>query len=254
MWTSKEIETLKNRYSLEKSINIALVLNNKTVQAIVSKANRLGLKKEVGSGRQGLGKERILCARCGKDLGLVRISRKRKFCSHSCAGEVNTKGRSLSDDHKRKISIANKGRYIKPMSLENKEVMRKIIQKIYANGWMPKAGRCKKIKYISPIAGEVLLDGTWELAMAQWMDKSKLSWARNKKRFEYVKLDGKIGHYTPDFFVKEFDGYLEVKGYETELDRCKWSQFKAKLLVFRKGEIAIIKNGEVPKPVKGLVC
>ena len=30
----------------------------------------------------------------------------------------------------------------------------------YEAGWMPKAGRCKKFKHSSPIAGEVLLDGT----------------------------------------------------------------------------------------------
>lgn len=60
---------------------------------------------------------------------------------------------------------------------------------------------------------------------------------RNTKRFEYIHLNGKTSYYTPDFWVEELDGYLEIKGYETDLDRCKWSQFPHKLEVWKKTKL-----------------
>jgi hypothetical protein len=50
----------------------------------------------------------------------------------------------------------------------------------------------------------------------------------------YFNLEGKISKYTPDFYVKNWYSYIEVKGYETDLDRCKWKQFKYKLLIYDK--------------------
>lgn len=107
----------------------------------------------------------------------------------------------------------------------------------YEAGWMPKAGRCKKIQYTSPVAGIVSVDGTWELAVAKWLDSKGYNWKRNTIRFPYTNLKGTLSHYTPDFFVEELGGYLEIKGYETDLDRCKWSQFSETLTVWKKKEL-----------------
>lgn len=116
------------------------------------------------------------------------------------------------------------------------------ILKRYESGWMPKAGRCKKIKYVSPIAGEMFVDGTWEHLVVQWLDYKQYSWRRNTKRFPYTHLTGRLSHYTPDFFVEEFNGYLEIKGYETALDRCKWSQFNENITVWKKKELQEIRK------------
>ena len=120
---------------------------------------------------------------------------------------------------------------------EFKETQRKRIIARYESGWMPKAGRCKKFKYISPTAGEVFLDGTWELVVAKWLDANHYEWKRNTKRFQYLNLDGKISFYVPDFWVEELESYLEIKGYETALDRCKWEQFTEPLLVWKRKEL-----------------
>jgi hypothetical protein len=114
---------------------------------------------------------------------------------------------------------------------------RKNILERYEAGWTPKAGRCKKIQYESPIAGTVWLDGSWELAVAKWLDCNGYTWKRNTKRFPYTNPLDKLSYYTPDFYVDEMEGYLEVKGYETELDRCKWSQFPEKLTVWKRKEL-----------------
>jgi len=86
----------------------------------------------------------------------------------------------------------------------------------YEAGWMPKAG-------------------------AKWLDKKQYNWKRNTKRFQYTNLKGTISHYVPDFWVEELNSYVEVKGYETELDRCKWSQFKDPLVVWKRKELTAMK-------------
>jgi hypothetical protein len=111
------------------------------------------------------------------------------------------------------------------------------IIKRYEDGWMPKAGRCKKFIYESPVAGTVSLDGTWELKTAKWLDNNVVAWKRNTTRFPYTDANGKKRHYTPDFWVEDWNSYIEVKGYETDLDRIKWSQFPDQLIVWKKHEL-----------------
>jgi len=114
--------------------------------------------------------------------------------------------------------------------------------KLYASGWEPTCGRCKKYDYLSPIAGQIKVDGTWELKVAVYLDKLNVTWERNRKRFGYIKPNGKEGTYQPDFYVKEWDSFIEVKGYETELDRAKWKQFPHTLLIWRKDKIKTLET------------
>lgn len=124
------------------------------------------------------------------------------------------------------------------LSIESRKIMsdkaRANIQKRYESGWMPKAGRCKKIHYNSPIAGDILIDGTWELYIAKYLDSINVKWIRNTKKFSYINFKNKESKYTPDFYIYDSDLYIEVKGYETDLDRCKWQQFTEKLFVIKK--------------------
>lgn len=113
------------------------------------------------------------------------------------------------------------------------------INKRYESGWAPKAGRCKKIQYESTIAGSVSLDGNWELKVAQYLDEQNINWIRNTKRFPYIH-NGKNRKYTPDFYLTDDDVYVEVKGYETELDKCKWGQFPHSLLVWKKYDLELM--------------
>jgi len=126
---------------------------------------------------------------------------------------------------------------------KRRDKIRISINKRYENGWLPKAGRCKKIWHDSPIAGIVRVDGSWELEVAKYLDRLRVKWKRNKNRFAYMH-EGKERFYTPDFFVEDYNCYIEVKGYETEKDRSKWSQFDHKLIILKKNEIKAIKNGD----------
>lgn len=134
----------------------------------------------------------------------------------------------------------------KKHSEETKKKMSEIKKNLYLSGWEPVCGRSKKYEYESQIAGSIKVDGTWELAVAEFLDSLKIFWNRNKKRFPYIKPDGNQSTYQPDFIIDNFI-YLEVKGYETDLDKCKWSQFTEPLIVFRKKEIDEIKGMSAEK-------
>lgn len=130
--------------------------------------------------------------------------------------------KTLSDEHKEKIALSKKA--------------------LYATGWEPVCGRCKKYEYTSPIAGNIKVDGRWELFTAHYLDSLGVQWSRNRKRFSYIKPDGSTSTYQPDFYVHDWNSYLEVKGYETDLDHSKWSQFPHKLLVWKRETINSIKG------------
>lgn len=126
----------------------------------------------------------------------------------------------------------------KTHSDETKQKMSESKNELYASGWECKAGRCPKYDYSSPIAGEIKVDGSWELIFCKYADAAGLTWRRNKTRFTYIKPDGKSSTYQPDFYVDDWKSYVEVKGYETELDKAKWSQFVEQLRILRKKEIS----------------
>lgn len=67
---------------------------------------------------------------------------------------------------------------------------------------------------------------SWEANFAKWCDGSGIKWKYEPKAFE-LYLNNKNTTYTPDFYLSEFDCYVEIKGY--------W-QFNAKdkVTLFRK--------------------
>ncbi len=161
----------------------------------------------------------------------------------------------LSKETKLKISKAMKGR---KHTNKTKLLLSKLTKDRYKNGWEVRCGRSKKYKYNSKIAGNILVDGKWELAVACFLDLNHFNWKRNKKRFPYINLKGEESTYCPDFWIEDWNTYLEVKGYETDLDGCKWKQFKENLLIWKDKDLInryiINKYGEVAEMVKALVC
>lgn len=79
------------------------------------------------------------------------------------------------------------------------------------------------------------------MAVCKYLDELKVKWVRNKKRFNYINLNNKKSTYCPDFYIEDWDSYIEVKGYKTKLDECKWNQFPEKLIIWDK-EILQQKN------------
>jgi len=98
-------------------------------------------------------------------------------------------------------------------------------------------GRVKKIRY-----KDILLDGSWEVLFASWCDANNIKWLKNTNFFNYYWKD-KPHIYYPDFYLPEFNVYIEIKGYETERDRCKWNVL-TNLIVLKNKEIRRIQVGQ----------
>lgn len=98
------------------------------------------------------------------------------------------------------------------------------------------SGRVKTLEYKG-----IKLKGKWELLFAIWMDNNNYKWTNDIEPFVYI-WEGSEHLYFPDFYLTEYDFYVEVKGYERERDRKKWDVVK-NLIVIKKNEIEKIKNG-----------
>lgn len=96
-------------------------------------------------------------------------------------------------------------------------------------------GRTKIIEY-----NGFKLNGTWELDVAKWLDEEKIKWTNKIEGFKYFWHDD-YHTYFPDFYLTQYDVYLEVKGYERERDRCKWDVID-NLIILKKNEIKKIRN------------
>lgn len=207
-------------------------------------------------------KPRQKCPRCNRDIlintfdvhirncdGLgSRKNRKKKTKEEiSKALSIGVKNRYDNDpEYSKKISAALKGKSTGRALTKEKEKIRRdkirnSILKRYENGWQVKCGRSSKFEYISSIAGTVKLDGSWELKVAKYLDENKINWKRNTKRFEYTNLQNTKSTYCPDFWIEDWNSYLEIKGYETDLDKCKWKQFKENLIVWKKEDLIRLK-------------
>lgn len=118
---------------------------------------------------------------------------------------------------------------------EIREKSRKNIQKRYAEGWNPKAGRAVKYKYKN-----FTVDGSWELEFCKWADENNILYERNQDRFDYL-FEGIDRKYKPDFKLND-TLYIEIKGYQTEKDLAKWQYFPHSLIVLKRSQIDRIKK------------
>jgi len=97
-------------------------------------------------------------------------------------------------------------------------------------------GRTKKFIY-----NGFELNGSWELIVAKWLDDNNIKWTNKISPFSYNWNSG--DHlYFPDFYLLDYDWYIEVKGYERARDLCKWAVVP-NLTVIKQKEIKEIKKG-----------
>ena len=93
------------------------------------------------------------------------------------------------------------------------------------------------------IYNDIKLDSSYEVALAQSLDKNNIKWER-PSRFKYYDLNNKLHYYTPDFYLPDYNIYLDPKndflinninpklGY-SDKDKIKWvmEQNKIKVLI-----------------------
>jgi hypothetical protein len=146
---------------------------------------------------------------------------------------------TMSDDTKRKISNKLKGRLL---SESHKQRLKESMKLAVINN--PESYSANNVSGRTPIIeyNGFYLKGSWELLVAKYLDKLGIKWTNILDGISYMWNDNK--HlYFPDFYLTEYDVYVEVKGYERERDKCKWNGLD-NLIVIKKKEIELIKNNK----------
>lgn len=76
----------------------------------------------------------------------------------------------------------------------------------------------------------------WEKQVAEYMSLNNIKWCKPTQSFTYTFNDVKH-EYFPDFFLPDYNAFIEVKGWKTDKDACKWEHFPHQLLVIDRKSI-----------------
>lgn len=103
------------------------------------------------------------------------------------------------------------------------------------------SGRVKSFDFKDSFGNDIKIKGKWELKVAEFLNEKKVKWINKVEPSPYFWNDS--WHlYFPDFYLVDYDIYLEVKGFERERDRKKWNDFRGNLIVLRRKEIEDLEN------------
>jgi len=78
---------------------------------------------------------------------------------------------------------------------------------------------------------------SWEANFAKWLELSGIAWEYEKHRFNLEDCT-----YTPDFYLPEFDCYIEIKGWWQGMAKYKFFQLKKlkNIKLFDKKKLKLI--------------
>ena len=143
----------------------------------------------------------------------------------------------VSKETREKISALSKNIVWDEQRRKNhSEAMKRAVQQNPESYTSSNRGRTKQIEYDG-----IKFQGQWELDFYRWAKDQGLAPKRPDRSFRYVWNGERWYH--PDFYLPKLDTYVEVKGYETDRDRAKWSQFPEKLVIIKGQQIKDIKKG-----------
>jgi len=114
--------------------------------------------------------------------------------------------------------------------------------------WRSVNGWSLKVDYIDSYGKECQLDSSWEWKMANELDKSGIKWKR-----AYHFWIGGGSSYTPDFYLPDYDLYLDPKGWKNPKQMIRIEKW---LKIYKKNFLIIDKyknlNWEYIKKEKSL--
>lgn len=150
----------------------------------------------------------------------------------------------IRDDTRKKLSESsietNKQKWAREGSRERQsEAMKRAVEKYPESYTSSNRGRTKQV-----IIDGIKFQGAWEVEFYQYCKASNIKIERPNKWFPYEWNGAR--KYFPDFYLPEKELYVEVKGYETDRDRAKWSAFPKKLRVIKKEDIIKIRQQRFP--------
>lgn len=103
-------------------------------------------------------------------------------------------------------------------------------------------GRVKHYEY-----NNIILDGKWELDVAKYLDSQNIKWERPNHGIKYI-WNNSEHLYFPDFYLPDYNYYIEVKGYQRERDLYKWKSIE-NLIIIKGKEILKIRNNTYKFPL-----
>lgn len=145
----------------------------------------------------------------------------------------------VSEETRKKLGKGWRGKRLPETMKKNiSESMKRVVkEKPESYNGVNINGKVKKYDYKG-----IKLDGSWELLVAQYLDFNNIKWKRPRKGFEYIWNNDKHIYY-PDFYLTDYNVYIEVKGFETERDYIKWKSL-SNLIIIKRKEIDDIKNSQ----------
>jgi hypothetical protein len=190
------------------------------------------------------------CIKCGEKYKLQLKQKEynrgsyKKHCSHACANS-----HIIDDKQKEKTSNSLKERKLKfgkykdtgynrkckcgePITVYNKTGLCKICIKNdpgyklrlskalkgKTGGYRVKSGTSK---FHGSYYNNVWMDSSWELEFAKRLDLLNIKWDRSKKLFIKYNIDNQDRKYYPDFYLSDYDLFIEIKGFYTTKFRQK---------------------------------
>lgn len=80
----------------------------------------------------------------------------------------------------------------------------------------------KQSIHTKPDGTEVIMDSSWEAKLAVLLDRLEIKWDRGDHLvLDYQTPRGRKRKYIPDFYLPDYDIYVEVKGYWTDAAKLK---------------------------------
>jgi hypothetical protein len=210
-----------------------------------------------------------LCGNCNCSCIIPYNKQTNKYCSKSCAAQVNNTNRIHSLESKQKKSQTMTGRkysnrinttkaYCK-VSFKNCSVCQNLFTIKGGNHKWTKKTCSLKCKVIASVGirsyqngsrkptwyynqyqqKEVLLESSWEVQVAVLLDQKSIKWTRPGP-ITWYDSNGKSRLYFPDFYLPRYDLYLDPKNpYCMSIDADKL-QYISKLICIKYGALDYI--------------
>ena len=197
----------------------------------------------------GRSKKKYYCKACGKEICISSgLYGQGRCCSCSIKGRHHTEEtkQKMRDNH---VDVSGKKNPNYKNGIKNRKVYCIDCGKTLKNNYAKRCVMCNglnrrgkkidkdKIKTRGKKNGMFgrITHGRWEKYKGIWMRSSWeiafaffLDCSRIKREYEPKVFDLGDTTYTPDFYLPEFDCYIEIKGYWREDAKKKFSLFKEK--------------------------
>lgn len=105
-------------------------------------------------------------------------------------------------------------------------------------------GRTKLIEAVDSFGNNTKLNGSWEKIVADYLNINNIKWTNKIKEKIIYNWQNKDRIYYPDFYLPDYDMYIEVKGYQRDRDIQKWNIVKDRLIIIKQKEINLIKQNK----------